>query len=486
MNGTNTAASFDGSNDYILIANDPALQPSNGTIQLWFNSNDTSVTQGLLQKNENQEEGDGYRIAIVGDRVELRVQTGEESYRTITSSMTVDSSNWHHVAVTFGSGGLKLYVDGQLAGSDSTTESLSTNTAPIEIGQAGGRYFDGQIDEVALHDQVLSAAEIQSLVDAGSGGGGAGDTLDGGAGTDTASYEGSAQGIYVDLDLGTATGGDAEGDTLTNIENLTGSDHDDTLIGDAGANVLNGGDGADTLDGGAGNDRIEGGGGGDTMTGGAGSDTFVFASGGTDGDIITDFTQGQDFIDLTDFGGTDLDSISVTDDGGGNAFVYLPSGDDVTLQGVAPSAVDNSDFITFAGTSGNDTLSGSAVADGIHGGAGDDTINAGDGDDVIYGGAGSDIAYGEAGDDIYVFAEGDLGNDAFYGGAGWADEIEVTSADGTNGPVDGPWTVEIDGGSTTVVTDAAGVLNLTADSSGTITLADGSELIFEGVDRITW
>ena len=37
-----------------------------------------------------------------------------------------------------------------------------------------------------------------------------------------------------------------------------------------------------------------------------------------------------------------------------------------------------------------------------------------------------------------------------------------------------------------MVTDASGVLNLTADSSGTITLADGSELVFEGVDRITW
>jgi len=55
----------------------------------------------------------------------------------------------------------------------------------------------------------------------------------------------------------TAHGGDAEGDRLANIENLTGSAYADTLIGDAGNNVLDGGAGADLLDGGAGNDTVD-------------------------------------------------------------------------------------------------------------------------------------------------------------------------------------------------------------------------------------
>ena len=48
-------------------------------------------------------------------------------------------------------------------------------------------------------------------------------------------------------------------DTLTSIENLTGSAFDDTLTGDADANVLSGRDGDDTLNGGAGNDTLDGG-----------------------------------------------------------------------------------------------------------------------------------------------------------------------------------------------------------------------------------
>ena len=68
-------------------------------------------------------------------------------------------------------------------------------------------------------------------------------------GSDTASYADAASGVTVSLALhGSAqdTGG-AGTDTLVNIENLTGSAFDDTLTGDAGANVLSGLDGDDTL-----------------------------------------------------------------------------------------------------------------------------------------------------------------------------------------------------------------------------------------------
>ena len=49
------------------------------------------------------------------------------------------------------------------------------------------------------------------------------DMLDGGAGIDTASYAGSSAGVSVSLMTGLGSGGDAEGDTLVRIENLTGS-----------------------------------------------------------------------------------------------------------------------------------------------------------------------------------------------------------------------------------------------------------------------
>jgi Ca2+-binding RTX toxin-like protein len=83
--------------------------------------------------------------------------------------------------------------------------------------------------------------------------------LDGGAGIDTASYANSTVGVTVDLRLAGAqvSAGDANGDTLTGIENLTGSAHNDSLHGNAGDNVLIGGAGADVLVGGAGIDTAD-------------------------------------------------------------------------------------------------------------------------------------------------------------------------------------------------------------------------------------
>ena len=117
----------------------------------------------------------------------------------------------------------------------------SASTGPHEM--SGG---DGN-DSFIGGDQAdsISGGAGDDLLEGGAGA----DTLDGDAGSDTASYANSSAGVTINLGDETASGGDAEGDELRNIENLVGSDFDDVLTGDDGANVLEGGGGADTLDG---------------------------------------------------------------------------------------------------------------------------------------------------------------------------------------------------------------------------------------------
>src|SRR5262249_19035730 len=83
---------------------------------------------------------------------------------------------------------------------------------------------------------------------------------------DTATYLHSPGAVQVNLATGENHGFDAEGDTLLNISNVTGSNFDDTLNGDSNANVLSGG---------AGSDLLQGGGGKDTFIGGNGPSTDV-------------------------------------------------------------------------------------------------------------------------------------------------------------------------------------------------------------------
>ena len=131
--------------------------------------------------------------------------------------------------------------------------------------------------------------------------GGAGDdALDGDTGSDTADFSGSLAGVTASLAAGTATG---EGsDTLTGMDNLTGSPKVDSLTGNGSANAVNGGGANDAIDGLGGNDKLTGSSGNDTLRGGAGNDSVV-GSGGADGLFGDD---GDDAINSKDnVGGND-------------------------------------------------------------------------------------------------------------------------------------------------------------------------------------
>ncbi|MDN7139241.1 retention module-containing protein [Pseudomonas sp. JQ170] len=145
-------------------------------------------------------------------------------------------------------------------------------------------------------DDTLQGGDGNDLLIGGAGN----DVLDGGAGIDTASYAGAGSGVTVSLNAnGSQNTLGAGTDTLTGIENLVGSDYNDTLTGNDMANLLRGGLGNDTLVGGGGDDVLIGGRGNNTLTGGAGSDTFQWQQGNSGHDVVTDFTPGSDRLDLS-------------------------------------------------------------------------------------------------------------------------------------------------------------------------------------------
>ena len=100
-----------------------------------------------------------------------------------------------------------------------------------------------------------------------------GDVLAGGSGVDTATYASSSHRVSADLASGKAKGQGA--DTLTQVENVVGSSHDDFLAGSTGPNTLQGGAGTDLLYGRGGNDHLVGGGGADYLAGGLGNDALT-------------------------------------------------------------------------------------------------------------------------------------------------------------------------------------------------------------------
>ena len=91
-------------------------------------------------------------------------------------------------------------------------------------------------------------------------------------------------------------------------------------------------------------DVLQGGTSDDTMTGGTGADTFVFAS-GHGSDTITDFTDGEDTIDLSAFTSiTGFSDLTVAQNGN-NTVITIPGGGTVTLQNFTSTDLDAEDFV---------------------------------------------------------------------------------------------------------------------------------------------
>ena len=318
------------------------------------------------------------------------------------------------------------------------------------------------------HDNILIGNAGNDLLWGSSGddtltGGPGADRLIGKTGNDTATWKDSPESVNINLSTSTLSGGDAEGDTfpsqdtdftdLPDIENLTGSYHDDTLTGDRRANILSGT---------AGDDTLEGMSGPDTLMGGTGMDTASYATspagvtvrlhngstnkGDAEGDVFGNYinyiwVEENDTIhnellpDIENLIGSDQDDI------------------------LAGDRRDN----VITGNAGNDTLYGGPGGgdDEMKGGPGNDKLYGGQGNDILTGGPGNDILIPGPGNDVLVFTT-DHGNDTIRKFNLSEDQIDLSAFN-----VAEDYTLEL----TTVNNDT--LLNLTNVSGG--------EIVFEGL-----
>jgi Ca2+-binding RTX toxin-like protein len=220
---------------------------------------------------------------------------------------------------------------------------------------------------------------------------GGADHLDGGNGIDTVFYGDSSAGVGINLDTGRGVGGSAEGDRLISIENVFGSNFNDSLIGSTAANQLHGQDGNDVIKGGGGNDYLDGGSGNDILGAGLGQSILDGGSGndtlkGTGG---ANTLIGGIGIDTADYSGMGI-GVAVSLTSGRASHGYLP-----------PWPNDIPDWAVADHLSGIENITGSAYGDFLIGDGGVNVLRSMDGADTLDGRAGADLAYGGTGNDHY-------------------------------------------------------------------------------------
>ena len=172
-----SAVRFNGYGDRLVIPHNDGFLLDSGTVKLSFKAANVWATQGLVSKDSwGYDDGGHLHVFVESSRVKVRLQSTSVSYWL--ESGPISSHTWYDVALTFGEGGMKLYINGELADTNGYAGGLGSssggagNHEPIVLGANAWSSSDGQannlkdyycglLDDVILVNRALSAEEIQ-------------------------------------------------------------------------------------------------------------------------------------------------------------------------------------------------------------------------------------------------------------------------------------------------------------------------------------
>ena len=161
-----SALSFDGVNDWVTVADAAALDLTSGmTIEAWVYPTALSGWRTVALK----EAPGGLAYALyANDNVPTRpsgyVNLGAGD-RVVTGAGPLPLNTWSHIAVTYGDGNQRFFVNGQQVGAVARTGNIRTTNNPLRFGGNNvwlNEFFSGRLDEIRLYNRPLSAAEIEA------------------------------------------------------------------------------------------------------------------------------------------------------------------------------------------------------------------------------------------------------------------------------------------------------------------------------------
>lgn len=182
MNGATSAAglvgkafSLDGNNDYVSI---PKIVDNwaQGTISAWVKYNNSlpgingtyifSASANIPLTGSWDGTNLGIHPAYGGNDLRFGIYTS--GWQWAASGIVPVIGQWYHVAGTWGPGGIKIYIDGALKGTNGYTGASSLSNYNI-IGASSwpGSVVNGLIDEFQIYNRALDATEITALYSGG-------------------------------------------------------------------------------------------------------------------------------------------------------------------------------------------------------------------------------------------------------------------------------------------------------------------------------
>ena len=173
--GSGAAAEFPGTTGAFGVSSRQYTNPTTFSLETWFKT--TSTSGGKLVGFGNRQTGtsssstaDRHLYMATNGRLKFGVRSG--SQQVIASTSPYNDGQWHYAVATESAQGMRLYVDGELVGSNSVTTPASYNgywRIGGDTGWEGATYWRGTLDEVAVYPTALTAEQVQSHYDLGRG-----------------------------------------------------------------------------------------------------------------------------------------------------------------------------------------------------------------------------------------------------------------------------------------------------------------------------
>jgi hypothetical protein len=151
---------FDGTNDYVSVANSNSLNPPTNTLICWAKSNTSTWNEyGFLMSKRD--------VFVMHPNISSTTVDYYYYLNNTYVSQQITVSNitvWNMYACSWDGTNINAYLNGALINSGVKTGPLNTSdTGVIEIGRddgLGGRVFNGNIAQVSIYNRALSAAEV--------------------------------------------------------------------------------------------------------------------------------------------------------------------------------------------------------------------------------------------------------------------------------------------------------------------------------------
>ena len=331
-NGVTQTTTFSGiENIFLTVQNDTLINTSGtGVYSDGLAGNDT-LTGGagrdtLLGSNglDSLSGGDGNDSLNGGaDNDTVRGGNGNDTLIGGAGADNLFGDAGNDVADYSGSSGLTIDMANQGRGiGDAAADTLDATVESVLGSANGNNIFYGRDNLIA---EMMTGGSGDDLFNGSLGS----DSLNGGGGSDTVDYSLSAAALTVNLNTNINTGGQADGDNLSNIEKIIGSALSDSLTAGNAAATFIGGAGNDTLTGGVGNDSLVGSNGNDRLFGGGGNDTL---------DLRTGNSASNNLANDSAEGGAGDDTLIISQDAISGSF---------TLNGGTTAGISGSDTLQF-------------------------------------------------------------------------------------------------------------------------------------------